>query len=94
MAHSRAVGSMSLQAVCARTELSERWVRELVKRHGLAVRKVPCPGGGRYVFTRDDVERIWRIHEGNQAVMQRRYPAFFESVGKLRARSTRSDEYH
>ena len=75
---------MTLDEASRRLGLSERWTRALVKRHGIPVRKVPCCNGGRYVFTRDDIEKIWRIHERNQAELQRRSPEFFAKVGKLR----------
>ena len=73
---------MSLREGPQQTGLSGRWVRELVRRHGIPVRKVPCGGGGRYVFTRADVERIWRIHERNQVELQQRSP-LFKAVGKI-----------
>ena len=73
---------MRLREVPQQTGLSGRWVRELVRRHGIPVRKVRCGGGGRYVLTRADVERIWCIHERNQGELQRRSP-LFKAVGLI-----------
>ena len=76
------VQGFTLTEVTARTGLSERWIRELIKRHGLDVRKVPCAGRYRFVFSREDVERIDSIHQRNQAELQHRHPAFYAVVGK------------
>lgn len=73
---------MSLGEVCACTGLCERWIRELIKRHNLNVRRVPCPGGYRFVFSRADVEQIERIHTANQERLERHYPAFYAVAGK------------
>ena len=78
-----AIPYWTLREVCARTGLSERWIRELIRRHGLNVRRVPCPGRGRFVFSRADVEQIESIHRSNQARLERRSPAFYATVGKL-----------
>ena len=77
------VGGMSLADVSARTGLSERWVRELVKRHGLRIRTIPWSGGYRLMFTLADVEQIESIHNRNQSELQRRHPALYAAVGKV-----------
>ena len=77
-----AIPHLSLPQVCARTGLSPRWVRELVKRHGLNIRRVPCPGRYRFVFSPADVEQIQQIHQANQRRLKRLYPAFHAVVGK------------
>ena len=77
-----AVPGYSLDDVAVRTGLSERWIRELVKRHGLNVLKVPGPGGGQFVFSREDFKQIERIHERNQLELERRRPACYAVVGK------------
>ena len=81
---------MTLDHVCQRTGLSERWIRELIKRHGLRIRTIPWPGGYRFVFTGADVKRIWAIHQRNQVELQRRHPQFYAKVGKVRLLPTRS----
>ena len=75
---------MTLIEASERIGLSERWVRELVKRHGLQIRTIPWRGWYKLVFTGADVKQIERIHERNQVELQRRHPEFFAKVGKLR----------
>jgi len=75
------VPRLSLRDVCARTGLSPRWVRELIKRHELPVRRIPCPGRYRFLFSPYDVEQIERIHAANQERLEC-YPAFYAVVGK------------
>ena len=75
---------MTLLQASQQLDLSERWVRHLIRQHGLAIRTVPWRGGYRFVFTRADLKRIWAIHERNQVELRRRHPAFFAAVGKLK----------
>ena len=76
--------TVTLLQASQQLDLSERWVRHLIRQHGLAIRTVPWRGGYRFVFTRADLKRIWAIHERNQVELRRRHPAFFAAVGKLR----------
>ena len=78
----------SLNEVAARIGLSERWVRELIKLHGLNIRRVPCAGSGQFIFSRDDLQQIERIHVRNQEELRRRAPALFAVVGKMRPFTT------
>jgi hypothetical protein len=75
---------MTINDAVLRTGLSERWIRQLIKRHGLPVRKVPCGGGGRYVFSHDNVSQILRIHYANQERLEHLYPALYKATGKHR----------
>ncbi len=85
---SSGLAGYSLQDAVIRTGLSERWVRKLIKRHGLNVRTVPCAGGYRFVFSRDDLQQIERIHVRNQEELRRRAPALYAVVGKMRPFTT------
>lgn len=75
---------MTLKEAALYLGLSERWIRHLTTHHGLPVRKVPCPGGGRYEFTQADLERLWSIHQDNQQYLERYRPNLYRSNRKGR----------
>jgi hypothetical protein len=76
--------AVTLSQVCDRLEISERWIRELVKRHGMPVRTVPWPGGYRFVFSDADVQRLSRIHAANQERLKLLHPELYKATQKNR----------
>jgi hypothetical protein len=75
---------MTLIEASQRLGLSERWIRRLIRRHGLSIRTIPYAGGYKFVFTGGDLKRICAIHERNQLHLKRQCPEFFRVVGKIR----------